>query len=107
MSAIITLVNGPSKFDLMTALFIRKPEKPTLQFKPEHSTNDDYTFTAVITGVSEEDGSGESWNISGYLRDIFVVGGPEHGGVARKVHSQPFKGYFSTSSRKGWLTFID
>ncbi len=104
MSAIITINNGPSKFDLMASLFTRKPQKPTVSFKPEHGTIE---YTATITGVSEEDGSGESWNVSGYLHDVFVVGGKEHGGAARKVNRHPFKGYFSTADRKGWLTLAD
>ncbi len=106
MSAIINVVNGPSKFDLMMALFTRKPQKPTVTFALEHAKEG---YLATITGVSEEDGSGESWNIRGFLQDIYFAGdglSPLHGALL-KVSRQPFKGYFSTADRKGWLTFID
>jgi hypothetical protein len=104
MSAHISLINGPSKFDLMTALFMRKPEKPTVSFKPEYGHSD---YIATILGVTEEDGSGESWNITGYLQSVYVAGGKEHGGAARLVRSARFKGYFSTADRKGWLALVD
>lgn len=106
MSATEKIVNGPSKFDLMASLFIWKPERQTVTFKPEHGQD----YVAVILSVAAEDGSGESWCITGYLRDpIYKAGGKgsELRGGVKMVQNQQFKGYFSTAHRKGWMSFID
>lgn len=82
------LINGPSKFDLMLALFDWKPHR-----KVEVTGQAGQKFVLWITGVSAEDGSGESWNLSGTVL--------LHTNGKREV--QPFKAYFRTDSRKGWL----
>jgi hypothetical protein len=69
MTQHIEIVNGPSKSDLQQALFERKPESRGLRptFKLENGT----VITVHVTGVSAEDGSGESWLISGYVSTSF------------------------------------
>lgn len=99
------IVSGPSKFDLMTAVFVWKPERHKVQF----STDTNMVLSAVIDSVSAEDGSGESWNISGRVepsdektRDALSrQGRGENGDVIR------FRAYFSTSVRKGWIAFLE
>lgn len=96
----IAINNGPSKFDLMTALFVWKPHRPTVKFL----LDDGREYTASILGCSSEDGSGESWNIVGQLHDIYFGGGGkgfEEHAVLRQWYG--FKGHFSTANRKGWL----
>ena len=89
MTTQITIVDGPSKFDLMTALFVWKPERLKVMFVAENGD----TYKATIRGCEAEDGSGECWIIRGY---------------SAKGDSQiawPFEGFFRTNSRKGHLVF--
>lgn len=59
-----TIMAGPSKFDLMLALFDLTANKPHKVSFTLHET----TYTDVrVNSVSQEDGSGESWNIAGYI----------------------------------------
>ncbi len=106
MSAYINIVGGPSKFDLMTAVFLRGPARPKVTLKPAHGSE----YTATITGVRDARfGTDETdaWSIHGFLHDIFVVGGKDHGGAARKVNLQEFEGSYDTATRKGWIKFIE
>lgn len=83
---------GPSKFDLMLALFDRAGSRPrSVQFTagPGHSLVD-----VVITGVSMEDGSGESWLFEGYERP------PRDRGT-----TTPLCGSYRTNTRAGWLSY--
>ncbi len=96
--SLVNIVNGPSKFDLMTALFVWHPERMRVQFVDSCGGR---TYSAVINSCGAEDGSGESWNISGYLypMDQFKALGKGSG----KVVLGPFRGCFNTSTRKGVL----
>ncbi len=61
-----TLVKGPSKFDLMMALFDQKGNGG----KPHYVTfeaDDGQKIAAKIQSVGIEDGSGESWIIEGVV----------------------------------------
>ncbi len=92
------ITNGPSKWDLMLALFdgdchhkrmvrfslkdlkrdpIKDPEIPDLSF--------------VINTLEREDGSGENWNFEGYY-----PGSSQNG---------PCQGFFSIRTRTGWIEF--
>ncbi|MDP3793910.1 MAG: hypothetical protein Q8R07_04110, partial [Candidatus Uhrbacteria bacterium] len=65
-----SIMNGPSKFDLMLALFDRDPEPSDLPRTVIFMLLEDdghATRSAMIDGVQVEDGSGESWNIEGQL----------------------------------------
>jgi hypothetical protein len=109
------IVAGPSKFDLMLALFdnsnaSKRHVQFTLQVEGGSNEVKTQSFTGPnavsnmlaamdklptvvetdITSVEREDGSGESWNIEGYINT------PK--GYRR------FKAYFDTRSRKGTLT---
>jgi hypothetical protein len=57
----VSITNGPSKFDLMQALFVRKPTRPTVTF----IVSQDNAVQVFIDLVEAEDASGESWNIKG------------------------------------------
>lgn len=87
---LFNVVGGPNKFDLMTSLFDgnKKPRRTVeLQLKGACTP-----ITVAITMVEQEDGSGESWNIKGYITD----------------HPRNFniKAYYSSSRQKGYITFI-
>ena len=96
---VIVIANGPGKFELMTSLFVWKPEKPTVQFVDERGQ----TYTASINGCEAEDGSGESWNLIGYVKVPFA-GDSKHPGAVVLKHCR-FKAYFRTDRRQGRLEF--
>ena len=83
-------VGGPSKFDLMLSLFDgNKEPRRTVEFKLEGARE---AIVVAITAVQQENGSGESWNFEGQLvnyRCGFNV-----------------RGYYSSNSRKGYITFV-
>ncbi len=85
------IVRGPSKFDLMLALFDSKfPDFRTVVFQLEDGTH----FEANITGVQAEDGSANSWNFTATGRLNTKSNEFAH------VH-----GYYSTAKRTGTVTF--
>jgi len=81
----LTIVDGPSKFELMLGLFDGNSRNPrSVHFTLLNgSLTNDQPLRVVLCGVSREDGSGESWNFTGYSNGSNV------------------KGYFSTKSRTG------
>lgn len=84
------VISGPSKFDLMLSLFDgNKEPRRTVEFQLEGARG---PITVAITMVQQEDGSGESWNVEGWItsyRRNFAI-----------------KAYYSSNSRKGYLTFV-
>lgn len=79
--------NGPGKFDLAASLFIgtgrRHPN--VVEFSLQGISE---PFAVAITGIEQEDGSGESWNFKGIAY--------QHSKLGDSV-----KGYFSSLTRKG------
>ena len=90
---LINITAGPSKFDLQTALFVRKPDTHCVEF----TTEDGRIFDAIISSVGIEDGSGESWLIEGYASPK-EVGGPME-------DDKSFHAWFRTDNRRGWIKF--
>lgn len=102
--------NGPSKMDLMTSFITAMAKAPNQPFKvtfeveagqelPQNTiTAIGYKYQAVITGISHEDGSGESFCLEGVLYD-------DHNGQLKIAFRYRFKGYFHARSRAGYLTF--
>lgn len=83
------VVGGPSKFDLMVSLFEGNPQhRRTVAFKLEGLRQEVHV---AITGVQQEDGSGESWNIEGWVK-----GEP----------SAHVKAYYTSRGRSGYFRFI-
>lgn len=94
----ITITDGPSKFDLMTALFVWKPSRPVVEFRTSEGT-----LSATIDLCKAEDGSGECWILEGRAWPSRVVASD----ARLKIHKR-FKGFFRTSGpRTGWLKFIE
>ncbi|MGH7175334.1 MAG: hypothetical protein ACREGR_03180 [Minisyncoccia bacterium] len=95
------IANGPSKFDLMLALFDRKVVNTRhVEFKMEGEGK--IAAHVVIFEVRVEDGSGESWLFKGRVRGMEPdshVGVPP---VSRGVH-----GWYRTDTRKGWIELDD
>ncbi len=91
------IVDGPSKFDLMLALFDSdSSHRRTVAFlleNPEAKQGDLQcaSLNFVINEVGREDGSGENWLFDGYYKVA------DRSGNAR--------GFFSTRTRKGWVQF--
>ncbi|MEN9912940.1 MAG: hypothetical protein RLY66_348 [Candidatus Parcubacteria bacterium] len=49
-------------------------------------------FSACVNSVSREDGSGNNWNLEGYVLDYPNISG--------------FKGYYNSKTRKGHFTLM-
>lgn len=85
------LTGGPSKYDLMLALFDgRGNEQRLVTFSLQHIGE----IEVRIMGVDREDGSAESWVFKGYA-ESFAQPGPN------KV-----EGYFHTQRRHGHVRFV-
>lgn len=85
-----SILNGPSKFDLMLALFDRAGASPRSVYFTLHS---DEQAEVVVTGVEAESGSGEEWLFKGYRRlRTQDVAAPQN-----------VVGFYSTQHRKGWV----
>ena len=83
------IIGGPSKFDLMVSLFEGNPENRTVvAFKLGGLRQD---INVAITGIRQEDGSGESWIFEGW-----VVGEP----------SAQVKGHYGSRLRGGIFNFL-
>lgn len=92
------IVDGPSRFDLMLALFFDRSSVPryTVEFMVEdmlflqESAGQNPTPVAfVINQLAREGGSGEKWLFEGYYQ------------IGRCTF--PVSGFFSTRTRKGWV----
>lgn len=70
---------GPGKFDLMVALFDGKPVTFVIKLSEQMTKTEKVT----ISSVQAEDGSRQSWNITGYTT------------------SKTFKAYYRTSAAEG------
>ena len=83
--------DGPSKLDLMLALF--DVAGAYGKFRPVSFTLEGGQSVGVHIGtVHRDDGSGENWGFIGY-----TVGREPKG----------IKGFFSTKNRNGWIEFDD
>ncbi len=78
------IVDGPSKFDLMLALFDTGGRTVAFRMKS------DDTVQARIYSVGIEDGSGESWLITGSYKRLDNT-------------TCNFSGYYTTRRRTGYI----
>jgi hypothetical protein len=84
--------NGPGKFDFMLSLFDNIGHRPrTVGFTLQGITQ---PLAVSIDSIAREDGSGESWNFKGTLRDS-----------ATELYFS-VEGYFSSKTRKGHMRFV-
>ncbi len=88
------LIDGPSKFDLMLSLFDKGRE---VTFTDEGGMK----YHAAISMVQSEDGSGESWNLSGSA--VLHPAGKPPGLRSSKDLRFHFVAYFRTEKRKGHI----
>lgn len=97
------IVDGPSEDSLFNSIRNKpcpccgKSWNDSVQFQLIVSHANDYPeakdrvrrLSAKISGIQREDGSGESWNITGH--------------IAIHLGTMRFKGYYSSKNRKGHL----
>ncbi len=88
---IFKISGGPSKFDLMVSLF----DGDSSNRRSVSFTVEEQTCEVTISTLSREDGSGESWNFSGFVRGSIVS--PGYG----------IKGYYSSQRRCGHFEVIN
>lgn len=96
----IEVVEGCSKMDLMLALFdSRSGNRRYLCF----TLGNGREAKVSVVSVGAEDGSGESWNIEGFLWKLKSSDGFE----TMMSKGRKIKMYFSTKNRKGMLTILE
>lgn len=100
------LKGGPSKLDLLTSFstaYAKTPNQPfvvTFTFAPDQelpdgsNINEHCTCDAVITGIRHEDGSGESFILTGRVRRPYN----------KHMLEYDFESYFDTKRRAGSMT---
>ena len=104
MDTQVQITAGPSEMQLTTSLM--RPSRSqtpygididkatsvhfTTDFKDKEMSVKIPAFSATIIGMEREDGSGNSWNIHGYVLDY------------SEFHH--FSGYYSTRTRRGFFT---
>ena len=92
---------GPSKFELMMALFDRKSVN-TRDVEFRLGANDSaLSAHVVITGVEIEDGSGEKWIFKGYVRRV-----SPHPETSIPPPPSNCRGFYRTDARKGWIELV-
>ena len=92
----INITAGPSKFDLMLALFDRGGTPRSVEFRLAGPGK--HRALVVITAVECEDGSGESWNYKGRLLRIHPS--KEGDGSPRL---QDAEGWYHSGRRQGTM----
>ena len=88
-----TIVNGPSKGDIFTELWLPVNRKERHVFTLSQKTTGPASTIPVfvqIMSIEMEDGTGESWNISGYVGN-----------------SKKFTAYYRTDKRTGTYRIND
>jgi len=100
----LSIVAGPSKWDLATTFFNRKPmSTPKITFSAQPLAGGKKTpLLAMIDSIGAEDSSGESWNLTGRC----YVGIDK---LDSHVPPPPrkFTAYFRTDARAGYIEFVD
>ncbi len=91
------IVAGPSKEALQDALFKKADDGSARKVQFTILTPDRFVIEANVLSVQAEDGSRESWNITGHALN---VKGPYKRSYMLKI-------YFSTHRRSGVLSFVD
>jgi len=90
---------GPSKFELMTALFDRKGNAGKPHYVVFKSPDGESEITTRINSVGIEDGSGESWLITGQVIKMKC-------GTFESRQGFAFHGWYSTKGRGGRIEEI-
>ena len=90
-----SIVDGPSKFDLMVALFKRDEE---IEFTLRIDEKKTHKIGFIVNGLSNEDGTREGWLIHGRG---FCINFPELS--LSHENWQRFEGYYMPRDRSGWM----
>lgn len=85
------ITDGPSKFDLVLALFDGKTARITLEGKE--------IVPVYINSVKAEDYRREGWFLDGYNGSVLILG-------KSLLGVGEFTGYYNSRTRKGWLKRI-
>lgn len=90
--AMYSIVNGPSKWDMMLALFDNTAASPRHIIFEIGAVGPSFRDAKiVVNSIEREDGSGESWSFRGYAHKA-------DGSLPTQCN---VSGYYSTRTRKG------
>lgn len=99
------IVNGPNKFDLMLSLFVGKHVTFTIEFKD--GGDQKALIKTQINSIEAEDGSRESWNLTGGIVGIGKFfrnqSAPMH--EPEPIEWRNFRAYFQTRRRSGVIFY--
>jgi len=98
----VRIVNGPSKWDLILALFESKKMEFTVEPIKYGMRN---VFRIQVNAVEAEDGSRESWNITGGIIGISQWSREPNPNSVEKIAWRSCKIYFHTQCRSGILNY--
>jgi len=88
------IVDGPSKWDLMLALFDSRGGSRFVEMRTTRGSSKNVTRRhLVIHTLQQEDGSGNNWNFEGYLVDEEPL----------NRYAAQISGFYSIHKRKGSL----
>lgn len=98
------VVAGPSKFELMTALFVRGTPEVEFTFH-ETGANWSLKVKAVVLSVGKEDGSCESWLVEINSTELLMKIGPQdQRGNGKNIENEiRYQFYYETRQRHGTL----
>ncbi len=96
MALQLDILEGPSKFDLMLAIFDggsdrRREVTFTVAQRGHHAYREQ--IVTLIDGADREDGSSENWLIKGWH-------------LVTPSQWKSIGGYYNTKTRRGWLAYV-
>lgn len=102
-SQVLKIVSGPSKDTLMLALFYGNDKgERSVEFSVTTEEGEEKAILRVtINKMEREDGSGESWNIGGYVTHKRTA----KSGIQPILGNNYFKVWFSTRNRQGTFKY--
>lgn len=107
----LPIKGGPSKFDLMVAVFdstTKDPRSVSFTLGPKSGSSlwfEGMELNASIKAVSREDDSGNSWNVDGVITSPVPIEFGDDGKVLPPISGQ-FKMQFRTDNRRGTMTLL-
>lgn len=101
----IQITNGPSREELFDGLRLFAEKREVSFIIVDNGRQ--LTLPATMRSIQAEDGSGQSWNITGHItvKQLLKVGATVTvNNLFAGMKTQSFKAYFSTKDRKGIIT---
>jgi hypothetical protein len=96
-----TIVGGPSKLDLMLALFDRKPNN-TRDVEFKFAGPGKVSALVIIDGIDAADSAGESWYYRGHILKML----PNSANASNPPARRRMEGYYDTETQQGSIRLL-